>query len=122
MLACLGRDRAGKVEESDLRRFEKQLLPELGYGLCLDHDQDGLPVDPLANYTYRIEHGPVRVGRDEAAQPLVRGKTLLDLAAEDFSDPRSRKEAKQLMRVLINYYLSGTELETRKIFKELLEP
>jgi DNA repair protein RecO (recombination protein O) len=47
---------------------------------------------------------------------------LIDLEAEDFSDARSRSEAKQLMRTLIAYYLGGKELETRKIFKELQEP
>jgi len=46
---------------------------------------------------------------------------LLDLEAEDFSDPRSRIEAKALMRALMAHYLGGTELETRKIFKELQE-
>ena len=50
---------------------------------------------------------------------MVIGKTLLDLDAENFSDPRSRLEAKQLMRTLMAYYLAGKELETRKIFKEL---
>jgi len=51
----------------------------------------------------------------------VSGKTLLDLEAEDFTDPRSRLEAKQLMRTLMAYYLAGKELETRKIFRELQE-
>jgi DNA repair protein RecO (recombination protein O) len=44
---------------------------------------------------------------------------LLHLQAEEFSDPRTRGEAKQLMRTLMAYYLGGRELETRKIFKEL---
>ena len=52
---------------------------------------------------------------------MVSGRTLLDLEAEDFADPRSRSEAKQLMRTLMAYYLAGKELETRKIFKELQE-
>ena len=57
---------------------------------------------------------------DESAQ-AISGKTLLDLAAENFDDPRTRIEAKSLMRTLMNYYLAGRELETRKIFKELQE-
>ena len=52
----------------------------------------------------------------------MRGKTLVDLANEDFSDPRSLLEAKQLMRALIAHYTGGKELESRKIFKELQEP
>ncbi|MDD2741836.1 MAG: DNA repair protein RecO [Rhodocyclaceae bacterium] len=121
MLRCLALDPAGKVHEADLRRFEKALLQELGYGLTLDRDSAGLLLEPEASYTYRMEEGPVRLPHTEAATHVVRGKTLLDLAADDFSDPRSKVEAKQLMRSLMAYYLSGKELETRKIFKELQE-
>jgi len=63
----------------------------------------------------------VRLEHAEAAAQVVSGKTLLDLESEDFTDPRSRGEAKALMRTLMAYYLAGVELETRKIFKELQE-
>lgn len=121
MLARLAADPSGKVREADLRRFEKALLQELGYGLTLSHDGEGNPIVPTAYYTYRMEQGPVRMEHAEAAAQVVSGKALLDLEAEDFSDPRSRLEAKQLMRTLMAYYLAGKELETRKIFKELQE-
>ena len=121
MLQRLAVDPAGKVREADLRCFEKALLQELGYGLMLDRDAAGQLVSGEAFYTYRMEQGPARLEHDTAAAQVVRGKTLLDLAAEDFSDPRSRLEAKQLMRTLMAYYLDGKELETRKIFKELQE-
>ncbi|MCL2523922.1 MAG: DNA repair protein RecO [Betaproteobacteria bacterium] len=121
MLQRLAADPAGKVREADLRRFEKALLQELGYGLTLDRDADGQPVAAEAFYTYRMEQGPARLPHEAAAAQVVRGKTLLDLAAEDFSDPRTRAEAKALMRLLMAYYLAGKELETRKIFKELQE-
>lgn len=118
MLASLGSDPDGRVSEPDLRRFEKALLQELGYGLTLERDSEGRAVESDALYAYRIEQGPVRQGQEGQT---VRGQTLLDLAAEDFSNPRTRIEAKQLMRSLMAYYLGGTELETRKIFKELQE-
>lgn len=121
MLARLAADPGGKVREADLRSFEKALLQELGYGLTLNHDSAGQAILPAAHYTYRMEEGPVRLEHAEAAAQVVCGKTLLDLEAEDFSDPRSRLEAKQLMRTLMAYYLAGKELETRKIFKELQE-
>jgi DNA repair protein RecO (recombination protein O) len=121
MLARLAADPSGKVREADLRCFEKALLQELGYGLTLKHDSAGQPIQPEAFYTYRMEQGPVRLEHDEAAAQVVSGKTLLDLEAEDFSDPRSRFESKALMRTLMAYYLAGKELETRKIFKELQE-
>ncbi|HQU79968.1 MAG TPA: DNA repair protein RecO [Azonexus sp.] len=121
MLVRLGADPGGKVREADLRSFEKALLQELGYGLTLNHDSDGKAIIAAAHYTYRMEQGPVRLEHAEAAAQVVSGKTLLDLEAEDFADPRSRSEAKQLMRTLMAYYLAGKELETRKIFKELQE-
>jgi DNA repair protein RecO (recombination protein O) len=121
MLTRLAADPAGKVREADLRCFEKALLQELGYGLTLNHDSANQPIRPEAFYTYRMEQGPVRLEHDAAAAQVVIGKTLLDLDAEDFSDPRSRFESKALMRTLMAYYLAGKELETRKIFKELQE-
>jgi DNA repair protein RecO (recombination protein O) len=121
MLARLAADPSGKVREADLRSFEKALLKELGYGLTLNHDSAGTPILAEAFYTYRMEQGPVRLDCEEAASQVVIGKTLLDLEAEDFTDPRTRYESKALMRTLMAYYLAGKELETRKIFKELQE-
>lgn len=122
VLQSLADDRAGRNYEPDLRRFEKALLQELGYGLTLNFDSRGVPVEPSAAYLYRIEEGPVRLPDGIPDGRAVSGKTLLDLAADDFCDPRTRVEAKQLMRTLITHYLEGVELETRKIFKELQEP
>ncbi len=121
MLQRLAVDPAGKVHEADLRTFEKALLQELGYGLTLNHDSSGSPIEAGAYYTYRMEQGPVRLEHDAGAAQVVIGKTLLDLEAEDFFDPRSRQEAKALMRTLMAYYLAGKELETRKLFKEMQE-
>ena len=87
----------------------------------LRHDAAGLAVQADDCYTYRMEQGPVRLTHAEEAPQVVRGKTLLDLDIEDFDDPRTRIESKQLMRTLITYYLGGKELETRRIFKELQE-
>lgn len=121
MLERLAAARAGREHEADLRCFEKALLQELGYGLTLDRDNDGHAIDAGSHYAYRIESGPVRVAHPDAAPQTVSGRTLLHLQAEEFSDPRTRGEAKQLMRTLMAYYLGGRELETRKIFKELQE-
>lgn len=109
------------VRETDLRRFEKSLLQELGYGLSLSTDADGRAVEEGGFYAYEIERGPVRLARPGSSALAVSGKTLLDLAHEDFTDARSQAEAKQLMRVLMAHYLGGKGLETRKIFMELQE-
>lgn len=125
ILAQLAADPAGLQREANLRGFEKSLLQELGYGLTLAHDRDGVPIAADTDYLYEIEHGASRLPPDfvgeGGGQTRVTGQTLLDLEAEDFSRPRSRLEAKQLMRSLMAHYLDGAELETRKIFKELQE-
>jgi len=121
VLKHLAADLGGKAREADLRCFEKALLQELGYGLTLSHDHMGNAIDPDGFYAYEMEHGPMRQIDTAGADPVIRGKTLLDLDADDFSDPRSRIEAKNLMRTLMAYYLAGKELETRKIFKDLQE-
>ena len=108
-----------KLQEADLRCFERALLKELGYGLTLEHDAAGLPLDVAGHYTYEIERGPVRLTQPGHSALSVSGKTLKDLAQEDFSDPRSLSEAKQLMRTLIAHYTGGKDLQARKIFMEL---
>ena len=108
-------------KESDIRCFERALLQELGYGLTLETDVQGRPIDPTGYYAYEIEHGPVRLQASGKSMLSVSGKTLIDLAAEDFLDQRSLLEAKQLMRALIAHYTGGKGLETRKIFLGLQE-
>ncbi len=112
---------ADNLQEADLRRFERALLQELGYGLTLTHDAQGGVIDPDAHYAYEIERGPVRLARPGNSALSVRGKTLLDLADDALSDPATQAEAKQMMRALINHHTGGKRLETRKIFMELQE-
>jgi DNA repair protein RecO (recombination protein O) len=104
-----------------LRRFELGLLRELGYGLLLDHEA-GTDKAIVANslYTYIPDHGPVT--RHECGnQVQFRGKTLLDLQREDFSDPVTVAESKQLLRGEIKHRLGKQELHTRQLLKDLQE-
>ncbi len=112
---------AAGVHEADLRCFERALLQELGYGLTLMQDADGVPIEPAGFYAYEVERGPTRLAKQGRSALSVLGKTLLDLASGDFSDLRSLTEAKQMMRALIAYHTGGKSLETRKIFMELHE-
>lgn len=108
----------GATETAELRRFEKNLLKELGYGLVLDRLADGGIIDAERRYRYQVERGAVH--EEEAGTGLaVSGKTLLDLAADDYSDPQSLAESKQLMRHLLTHHLSGQPLQTRRVFMEL---
>jgi DNA repair protein RecO (recombination protein O) len=106
-----------------LRWFEKRLLGEIGWGLLLERDAlSGAALEADGRYVYRIERGPVAVVRDDPDDPqglVVHGKTLLDLAADDYSDDRTLFEARALMRMLINHHLSGQSLQSRRVFMEL---
>ncbi len=51
----------------------------------------------------------------------LRGKTLLDMAQDDYSDPASLAQAKQLMRGLISHHLGSENLQTRQLLKDLQE-
>lgn len=119
---------AGSDDAPELRRFEKTLLRELGYGLTLETDvETGQPVVADRQYAFLIERGPVaaRVGAGATASgaenPALSGKTLLDMAADDYSDPRTRLESRRLMRQLISHHLGGKSLQSRRVFIELQE-
>lgn len=106
----------GREAEPVLRRFELDLLTELGYAQPLGHLADGGELRPDGRYAYAFDEGVIPW---QDGQPGYRGKTLLDLASGDFSDPRSLQEGKQLMRALINHYLDDKPLMTRQLLLEL---
>lgn len=122
-LRCLG---SGHPSGPTLRTFEKALLAEVGYALSLAIDSaTGTALDPSTDYRYDPDRGPVdaRVPALDAPllAPVIRGRTLLDIARDDYSDPRTLAEAKLLMRALISRRLDNRPLSSRRVFKDLLE-
>ena len=102
---------------SILRCFEKHLLQELGYALLLEQEADsGKPIDSSSHYRYVIEYGASRDA--EEGLPIL-GKTLQDMADDDYRDPVSAQQSKQLMRMLLNHHLAGKTLHTRELIKDL---
>ena len=100
-----------------LRCFEKHMLQQLGYALMLEQEAgSGRPIVPEEQYCYVVEYGATREG-DEGLP--VQGKTLLDMAADDYRDPLSAQQSKQLMRMLLNHHLAGKTLHTRELIKDL---
>lgn len=117
-LSQLGRGDVAPI----LRRFELTLLRELGYGVGLDLESDSnRAVDPAQQYVYIIEKGPVRLAGDDEGLPGVSGQTLLDMAHGDFSRDETLFQSKALLRLLINHYLGGQPLQSRRVLKELQE-
>lgn len=102
--------------EPVLRRFELDLLSELGYAQPLGHLADGAELEPARRYNYEFGHGVVALRREG---PSYRGKTLLDLASGDLSDPATLAEGKILMRALLAHYLGEKPLATRQLLIHL---
>jgi DNA repair protein RecO (recombination protein O) len=50
----------------------------------------------------------------------VSGRTLLDMARDDYADPQTQQQAKALMRTLISHRLDHQPLKSRQIFRDLL--
>ena len=109
----------GKGQPAVLRSFERRLLAELGYAPVLDRDaRSGATIDAAKSYAYEAERGPVETQRG-GGESVVSGSTLLDMAADNYENPRTREEARRLMRVLIAERLSGQALHTRAVLAEL---
>ena len=98
-----------------LRRFERDLLAHLGYGLVLDVDaQSGAPLDALLEYGYRHEAGPVR-WESAADGPRLRGSALLALGSDQMPQGEDQQALRRLMRVVIATHLDGGELRAWKM-------
>ena len=111
----------GATETAELRRFEKVLLRELGYGLALDTlAGSNESVRPDGRYEYQFERGVVEAA-GVSPRLTFAGKTLLDMTADDYGDPRTLAESKLLMRQLLSYYLGNQTLQSRRVFVELQE-
>lgn len=107
----------GADEESSLRRFEKRLLDDLGYGLELAKTDQGQPIVPTGYYRFQPQSGPV--GCVAEAPGAVYGQSLTDLAAALFTDARSLRDAKRVLRAAIDACLEGRPLRTRQIMVDL---
>ena len=104
---------------SVLRAFEKRLLAELGYAPLLEREAaSGEPIDPARRYVYEPERGPMPL-KNSSSEPSVSGQTLLDVAADEYSRPETRDEARMLLRELIGQRLHGQVLHTRAVLREL---
>lgn len=104
-------------DELVLRRFEKYLLAEIGYGLNLSSEyENGLALEKNEKYYYDIEKGPVNIKNNNSdGELIISGQTLHDLAVENFSSQQSQREAKQLMRIILNHHLGDKPLKTRSL-------
>jgi DNA repair protein RecO (recombination protein O) len=118
--ACSSDQERAACFERILRRFEKNLLSEIGYGATFDIDADsGALIEPEVRYVFQPERGALR----SVGQPgcPVSGQTLIDLATDRFERQATLAEAKALMRTLINHTLGAKPLYTRQLLRELTD-
>lgn len=103
-----------------LRCFERHMLQELGYALTLTTEaKNGALISPDKSYRYILELGAVAETADTSQGIPVAGKTLLDMAADDYRDAVSARQSKQLMRGVLDHYLAGKTLHTRELMRDL---
>ena len=105
------------LPERALRIYEKRLLQSAGYGMVLTHpanDTEQLSADRY--YYYVADFGPLEEPPSGTAVK-VSGRTLLALEAEDLRDAEVLREAKRLMRYVLQPHLGSRPLMSRELFR-----
>jgi DNA repair protein RecO (recombination protein O) len=97
-----------------LRRFERDLLQTLGYGLQLQFDAgSGAPLQPDALYIYDPEQGAL--GCPAGTPRSLSGADLLALGADTPPDVQGLARLRQMMREIIRFHLGGAELRAWRV-------
>jgi DNA repair protein RecO (recombination protein O) len=101
-----------------LRRFELKLLQEMGYAVPLQHDESEGEIIADKVYRYEAEYGACELSATKNGVQLS-GKTMLDMARDDYADVTTQSQSKQLMRYLLAHYLGDKPLHTRQLLIDL---
>ncbi len=118
-------EKAENTDQITLRLFEKSLLKAIGYELQLtveveSHD----PVQPEETYLFDPERGPhlsksrsihAYNNNSKSLNLILKGKSLLALAAGVFPDKTSLLDAKRLMRRALECHFGNRPLESRRL-------
>jgi DNA repair protein RecO (recombination protein O) len=125
-LQSLAAESAGSAQAAVLRRFEVRLLAAMGYAMQLTRDVDDVAIDATRMYHYAPDRGPRLVVAHAAREPgaghprLVRGSTLLALAAGWFPDAEGAADAKRLMRDVLDHHLEERRIVSRRVVRDLV--
>jgi DNA repair protein RecO (recombination protein O) len=107
-------------EQEALRRFEKLLLDQLGYGLDLAHDAGaGEPLEADQYYHFRPGHGIFRAVAEPEPGSAYLGEDLLALAEGRLESARALRSARQLLREALAHCLEGRGLRSREVMLAL---
>ena len=106
--------------EAELRRFEIELLDQLGYGISFTHvAETGLAVVDGAYYHFIPDLGFRLVEQQvREKEQFFQGATLLAMAADDFSRSETLLAAKKLLRLALAPHLGDKPLKSRELFRK----
>ena len=105
----------GSSVNAILRYFELKMLQFMGYGVSLEYEQDGTtPIDPESRYGFQPEQGFFKTASEQHF--VASGDSIRALNTGNLTSVRQEREARNLTRRLIGYYLPHTKIQSRKLF------
>lgn len=96
-----------------LRRFERDVLADLGYALALRQAMDGTPVEEGIDYGYDPSEGPLP-WREGGRGVRVSGDALRALAFDRRPPPGQLAQLRRMMRAVVRH-LAGGDLNAWKL-------
>lgn len=99
--------------EGALRKFEKTLLAQLGFGIDFETDLRGQTIEPSGLYGFMPERGFYRLEAQPVEALYFSGQDICWMAVDAFD--RCLTAAKQLMQCAISHHLGERRLNTRQI-------
>lgn len=103
--------------EAALRKFEMNLMENIGYGVNFSYDL--LHEKPLAlnkKYSFNKE-----TGLSEDTEGQFSGVALMAMQQRNFENPQILSEAKLLMRTVIDAHLQGKQLKSRAVINSIVK-
>ena len=114
---------SGASLDGSLRRFELQLLDELGYRLNLYSDaRTGAAINPEEQYLFDAGYGLVASQAPQhGAVQAYRGSDIQAMAAGNFDGP-ARQAARRLLKEVLAHHLGAQPLRSRDLFRSRIAP
>lgn len=106
-----------------LRRFELQLLKDLGFAITLDREarSDKL-IDAAEYYDFFPEAGLVKVANNtKRGEYCYSGRDLLAISSDNYALKSTRLAAKKMMRQMLDSLLNGQRLHSRELFMGVVQ-
>lgn len=107
---CLERLRSGNLAAS-LRRFERALLDDLGYGIDFERAA-GLPIDATKSYSFVAEMGFVE---SESQRDTFSGQVLLDIGRGHYTDALVLSVAREIYQRALSPIVGEQPLVSRTL-------